>query len=60
MKGGRRLIICESCIRSEENSLDWYLKAAEELLVGAKTVGVIELIKLQARGSLERDELMKG
>ena len=37
MKGGRRLV------RSKENSLWWYIKNARmELLVGAKTVGVVK------------------
>ena len=43
MKGGRGLVGCENCIRSEENSLGWYLEnATEELSVGAKIAGVIE------------------
>ena len=43
VKGGRGLISCESYVRSEENSLGWSLKnATEEVLVGAKTVVVIE------------------
>ena len=43
MKGGRGLISCESCISSEKNNLGWYLdNATEQLLIGAKTVGVNE------------------
>ena len=41
-KGGRGLISCESCIRSKENSLGWYLKNTTEELVGVKTVVCIE------------------
>ena len=41
MKGGRGLISCESCISSEKNNSGWYLdNATEQLLIGAKTVGV--------------------
>ena len=29
-KGGRGLISCETCIRSEENSLGWYIENAVE------------------------------
>lgn len=42
VKGGRALISCERCIWSEENNSGWQLKnATEELLIAAKTVGVI-------------------
>ena len=42
-KGGRGLISCEGCVRSEENSLGLYVKNSEEdLLRGVKATDVIE------------------
>ena len=32
-KGGRGLISCESCVRGEENSLSWYVRNSEELML---------------------------
>ena len=42
-KGGRGLISCEQCVRSEENSLGWYIRnSAEHLLKAVKTSGVLK------------------
>ena len=42
-KGGRGLISCESCIRSEENSVGFYIKnAMEPLLEQVRMSGVIQ------------------
>lgn len=42
-KGGRGLSSCEGCVRSEGNSLGWYVKNSEEgLLGGVKATDVIE------------------
>ena len=41
VNGGRVLISCEGCVRSEENSLEWYVKNSLEVLlqgVGATSV----------------------
>ena len=41
-KGGRGLISCEKCVKSEENNLGWYIKNADEVLLeGVKTADVI-------------------
>ena len=32
-KGGRGLISCESCVRTEENNLSWYVRNSEEALL---------------------------
>ena len=40
--GGRGLISCEGCVRSEENSLGWYVKnSLEVLLQGVRATSVI-------------------
>ena len=42
-KGGRGLIGCEECIRSEENNLGWYVRnSLEPMLICVKLAGVIE------------------
>lgn len=41
-KGGRGLISCEMCIRSEENNLGWYVKkSVEPMLVQVRENGVL-------------------
>ena len=42
VNGGRGLISCEGCVRSEENSLAWYVKnSLEVLLQGVRATSVI-------------------
>ena len=42
-KGGRGLISCEGCVRSEENNLGWYVKNSEESLIqGVRFSDVID------------------
>ena len=42
VNGGRGLIVCEGCVRSEENSLGWYVKnSLEVLLQGVRATSVI-------------------
>ena len=42
-RGGRGLISCEKCVKSEENNLGWYIKNADEVLLeGVKVADVIE------------------
>ena len=42
MNGGRGLISCERCVRSQENSLGWYVKnSLEALLQGVRITSVI-------------------
>ena len=42
VNGGRGLISCERCVRSEENSLGWYVKnSLEVLLQGVRATSVI-------------------
>ena len=42
-KGGRGLISCQKCVKSEENNLGWYIKNADEVLLeGVKMADVIE------------------
>ena len=33
VNGGRGLISCEGCVRSEENSLGWYVKNSLDVLL---------------------------
>ena len=33
VNGGQGLISCEGCVRSEENSLGWYVKNSLEVLL---------------------------
>ena len=44
-KGGRGLISCERCFRSEENSVGWYVRNSNggQLLETVKASGVVEL-----------------
>ena len=44
-KGGRGLISCERCIRSEENSVGWYVRNSNggQLLETVKASGVVDL-----------------
>ena len=42
VNGGQGLISCEGCVRSEENSLGWYVKnSLEVLLQGVRATSVI-------------------
>ena len=42
VNGGRGRISCEECVRSEENSLGWYVKnSLEVLLQGVRATSVI-------------------
>ena len=42
-RGGRGLISCEGCIKSEVNNLGWYIKnTTEMLLIGARATGVLK------------------
>jgi len=42
VNGGRGLISCEGCVRSEKNSLGWYVKnSLEVLLQGVRATSVI-------------------
>jgi len=42
VNGGRGLISCEGCVRSEENSLGWYVKnSVDALLQGVRATSVI-------------------
>ena len=42
-KGGRELISCDTCIKSEENRLGWYVKQSNELMLKVvSTKGVIK------------------
>ena len=42
-RGTRGLISCESCIRSEENNMGWYLKySTKPLLEAAKSAGIVD------------------
>ena len=41
--GGRGLISCKGCIRTEENNLGWYVRNSVQLLIeGMKTAKTIE------------------
>ena len=41
-KGGRGLISCEMCVKTEENNLAWYLKNSNErLLAGVRGIGIL-------------------
>ncbi|CAB4035993.1 Hypothetical predicted protein [Paramuricea clavata] len=49
-KGGRGLISCEGCIRTEENSLGWYVKnSVEPLLQQVAKAGVIETERCETK-----------
>ena len=42
-KGGRGLISCDSCIKSEESRLGWYVKQSNELMLKVVcTKGIIK------------------
>ena len=45
-KGGRGLISCEACVCGEENSLSWYVRNSEEVL----------LRKVGEKGTVKVDE----
>ena len=52
VNGGRELISCDRCVRSEENSLRWYVKnLVEVLLQGVRATGVI-----RSEGTVSKDE----
>ena len=43
-KGGRGLISCESCVRSDESNLGWYVKGSDEqVLKAVARNGTIEI-----------------
>lgn len=44
--GGRRLISCEECVRSEESNLARYItSSSENVTAGVRNVDVIESVK---------------
>jgi len=52
VNGGRELISCEGCVRSEENSLGWYVKnSLDVLLQGVRATSVI-----RSEETLSKDE----
>ncbi|PFX13751.1 hypothetical protein AWC38_SpisGene22140 [Stylophora pistillata] len=52
VNGGRGLISCEGCVRSEVNSLGWYVKNSEEgLLQGVRATSVI-----RSEGTVSKEE----
>ena len=55
-KGGRGLVGCEGCVRTEENNLGWYIKNSEEkLLQGVRAVGVIETEAVKSNNDFKED-----
>ncbi|CAB3978866.1 Hypothetical predicted protein [Paramuricea clavata] len=63
-KGGRGLISCEGCIRTEENSLGWYVKnSVEPLLQQVAKTGVIETERCETKENFKKkavEELEKA
>ena len=44
-RGGRGLISCKRCIRSEENNMGWYVRNnIEPLLEAVKTAGIVDVV----------------
>ena len=44
-RGGRGLISCERCVRSEENNMGWYVRNnIEPLLEAVKTAGIVDVV----------------
>ena len=42
--GGRGLMSCERCVRSEENSLEWYVRnSLDVLLQGVRVAGNLDI-----------------
>ena len=45
-RGGRGLISCERCIRSEENNIGWYVRnSTEPLLEAMKSARIVNVVK---------------
>ena len=54
-KGGRVLIICEMCVKAEENNLAWFIRNSNErLLDGARKTKI-----LNSEGAQEKDEFKR-
>ena len=59
-RGGRGLIGCESCVQSEENSLGWYVKNSEELMLKAvKWQGIIHTDVAMKPEEFKKDRKME-
>ena len=54
-KGGRGLISCEGCVRSEENNLGWYVRnSVESLIRGVKLVNVMDTEDVVSKDEFKR------
>ncbi|CAB4045859.1 Hypothetical predicted protein, partial [Paramuricea clavata] len=59
-KGGRGLISCEGCIRTEKNSLRWYVKnSVETLLQQVAKTGVIETERCKTKENFKKKAVEK-
>ena len=54
-KGGRGLIICEMCVKAEENNLAWYVRYSNERLMA----GVRKIKILDSEGAKEKNEFKR-
>ena len=44
-RGGRGLISCKRCIRSEENNMGWYVRnSIEPLMEAVKRAGIVDVV----------------
>ncbi len=54
-KGGRGLISCEDCVRSEENNLGWYVRnSVESLIRGVRLAKVIDTEYVVSKDEFKR------
>ena len=54
-KGGRGLISCEGCVRSEENNLGWYVRnSVESLIRGVRLVNVMDTEDVVSKDEFKR------
>ena len=54
-KGGRGLISCEMCVKSEENNLPWYVKNSNE----RSMAGIKKLKILDSKGAKEKNKFKR-
>ena len=52
-KGGRGLIICEMCVKAEENNLTWYVR--NSLMAGVRKIKILDSEGAKEKNEFKRD-----
>ena len=60
-RGGRGLVSCERCIRSEGNNTGWYVRnIIEPLLKAVKSAGIVDVVNCVKPAELKKNRVGEG